>query len=172
MSEFQENLWAPWRMEYIRTLADDAPACFLCHYRDHAEADAKNHVLWRGPRTIVALNRFPYSNGHLMVAPLRHGASLEDLADDELLELLHRVRDAKLVLAHAVNAQGFNVGFNLGHCAGAGLPDHLHCHVVPRWAGDVNYMAVLADVKVVPEALTRTAERLRASAAKLGLPRD
>ncbi|MBN2445709.1 MAG: HIT domain-containing protein [Phycisphaerae bacterium] len=170
MSDFQKNIWAPWRMEYIDTLDGGEGGCFLCDYREHPERNAEQYVLWRGVRTLVLLNRFPYTSGHVLVAPLRHVGALEELADDELLELICMVRDAKRVLERAVNAQGFNIGFNLGRCAGAGLPDHMHCHIVPRWSGDVNYMAVLGDVKVIPQALKRTAELFAKVAGEMKLP--
>jgi ATP adenylyltransferase len=170
MAEFQQNLWAPWRMEYIESLHARTPGCFLCQYAEHPAADERNLVVWRGPRTLVLLNRFPYSNGHALVTPLRHVAGLDGLTPDELLELICRVRDVQQALTQALGAQGFNIGFNMGACAGAGLPDHVHAHVVPRWAGDVNYMAVLADVKVMPQALERTMTALREASAALGLP--
>lgn len=170
MGEFQRNLWAPWRMEYIDSLDADAPeGCFLCRYVETPEGDTAHHVLWRGDAVLVLLNRFPYSNGHVLVAPRRHVGSLDELGDDELLAIMHATRDARQVLSRAISAQGFNIGINLGKCAGAGLPDHIHVHIVPRWAGDVNYMAVLADVKVMPQALQRTAEAFRSAADELGL---
>ena len=171
MAEFNRNLWAPWRMEYIRSLADENEdgGCFLCKYAANPDSDGENHVIWRGPACLTVFNRFPYSSGHLLVTPTAHLARLEDLTDEVLLELLLRIRDAKRVIESALKAQGFNIGMNLGHCAGAGLPDHLHWHVVPRWGGDTNFMPVLDDIRVVPEALDRVYEKLRDAAARMGL---
>ena len=171
MPEFQKNLWAPWRMEYIESLPSGTGECFLCRDRDHADDDEANYVLWRGPHTLVLLNQFPYSNGHVLVAPRQHVPTLEDLPEDALLEMMCRIRDAKRVLEKAVAAQGFNIGFNVGACAGAGLPGHLHAHIVPRWSGDVNYMAVLGNTRVLPQALAKTAAQFRDTAAALGLPK-
>jgi ATP adenylyltransferase len=170
MAEFNRNVWAPWRMEYIESLASADPAgCFLCRQFRTPEDDAKNHVLFRSDRTLVVLNRFPYNSGHLLVAPAAHESQIEALPEDVLLELILRLRDAKRILEVALKAQGFNIGLNLGQCAGAGLRDHLHWHIVPRWEGDTNFMPVVGDVKVIPEALDRTFEKLRAASRQLGL---
>lgn len=171
MSDPPKNLWAPWRMEYIADLAGADRPCFLCHVdADPPDNDPANLVLWRGTHTIVVLNRFPYSSGHVLVAPRAHLAAPEELAEDALLELMQRTRDAKRVLEAALQAQGFNIGMNLGRCAGAGLPGHLHMHVVPRWGGDTNFMPVLGDVKVIPQALDETRSVFLETAASLGLP--
>jgi ATP adenylyltransferase len=170
MGEANHNVWAPWRMQYIESLAGrDEQGCFLCEHCRTPQDDARNHVVWRSDKTLVVLNRFPYSSGHLLIAPVAHAVQFETLPEDVLLELMQRMQAAKRVLEHALHAQGFNIGLNLSHCAGAGLPDHLHWHVVPRWAGDTNFMAVVGDVKVIPEALDRTYERIRAAAVELGL---
>jgi ATP adenylyltransferase len=172
MTEHNENVWAPWRMEYIAELErkdGDAP-CFLCQYRDRPQDDRQNHVLWRSERTLTVLNRFPYTNGHLLLAPTVHCAEPEELPEDVLVELTLRIRDAKQILQRVVNAQGFNIGMNLGRCAGAGLPEHIHWHIVPRWRGDTNFMAVTGGVRVIPEALQAVDEKFRALSAKLGLP--
>jgi ATP adenylyltransferase len=155
-----ERLWAPWRLEYVRS-ADEQEGCVFCLAVD-AEPE-KALLVHRGERAFVLLNRFPYASGHLMVAPVRHVGALGDLHDEEALEL-HRLTTASLhALAAAFRPEGFNVGLNLGRVAGAGIVDHLHVHVVPRWAGDTNFMPVLADVKVIPEALADTKRRLEAS---------
>lgn len=173
MAEFKHNLWAPWRMEYIRTLRpDQTEECFLCRALANPQNDEQDHVLWRGPRTIAVLNRFPYSSGHTLVAPAPHVAQLEDLDDATLLELMQRTRDVRRVLEAALRAQGFNIGLNLGRCAGAGLPGHLHVHVVPRWNGDTNFMPVLGDVTVIPQSLREIRRLFLESAAGLGLPAD
>ncbi len=170
MAEFQRCVWAPWRMEYIEELSTHADqGCFLCRYHQTPADDRQNRVLWRSEKTLVALNRFPYSSGHVLIAPAAHQAQPEDLPEDVLAELMLRLRDVKRILARALDAQGFNIGMNLGRCAGAGLPDHLHWHVVPRWEGDTNFMPVLADVKVVPETLDRICAKFAAARAQLGL---
>ncbi|MDD4890935.1 MAG: HIT domain-containing protein [Phycisphaerae bacterium] len=171
MSEPNKNLWAPWRLDYIRELDTHRNGCFLCDYWADPASDEKNLVLWRTERSLVVLNRFPYTNGHLLIAPARHVGQLHGLNDAELHELLALARDAQLTLAAAFNAQGFNTGANFGHCAGAGLPDHLHFHVVPRWGGDTNYMAVLDDVRVIPQSLAAAYEQLKETGKKLGLPK-
>jgi ATP adenylyltransferase len=159
-------------MEYIRSLAEEKKdGCFLCRYRDAIDSDASNHVLWRTPFTLVVMNRFPYTSGHLLIAPLRDKADLTDLADDEMLDLWRQTREAKVLLQQTLSPHGFNIGLNLGLCAGAGLPGHLHLHIVPRWNGDTNFMAVLGNIRVVPESLDRLYEHLRRKAAEEGIPR-
>jgi len=166
MAESNSNLWAPWRMQYIHSIGEEE-GCFLCRYAQAPARDADNHVLWRSERSLTLLNRFPYTGGHLLIAPLEHEAELEALSEPVLLELTLRVRDAKRVLTKALGPQGFNIGMNVGRCAGAGLPDHLHWHIVPRWAGDTNFVPVVGDVRVIPEFLNETYERLRAAAREL-----
>lgn len=158
-------------MDYIRSLdgAEHGDECFLCHYRDTPEQDQANHVLWRGPHTIVVMNRFPYTNGHLLVAPARHEGDFSGLNDEELLGLQKSVRDGVAVLRETVRAQGFNIGYNLGQCAGAGLPGHLHAHIVPRWSGDTNFMAILGDARVVPDSLDTLAGLMTEAARAAGL---
>ena len=171
MSETNQNVWAPWRMEYIAGLEQPGEGgCFLCRYRDNPEDDQRNHVLWRSKRTLTVLNRFPYTNGHLLLAPLVHCGEPEELPEEVVVELAVRIRDAKRVLQHAVSAQGFNIGMNLGRCAGAGLPDHIHWHIVPRWQGDTNFMAVTGQVRVIPQALEAVDQRFRELSAELELP--
>jgi ATP adenylyltransferase len=155
-------LWAPWRLEYVQS-ADAQEGCFLCAAADPAADDAEHLVVHRGERAVVLLNKFPYASGHLLVAPDRHGAGYEDLDDAEALEI-HRLGAQGLEALHAVYApEGFNLGWNIGRIAGAGVPDHGHLHVVPRWAGDTNFMPVLGDVKVIPEHLLATREKLAAA---------
>lgn len=172
MSETNQNVWAPWRMEYIAELEErhGGAGCFLCRYRDRPQDDARNHVLWRTEHTLTVLNRFPYTNGHLLLAPTIHCGEPEDLPEEVLVELTLRIRDAKCVLQRIVKAQGFNIGMNLGRCAGAGLPDHLHWHLVPRWEADTNFMAVTGQVRVIPQALKVVDEKFRTLSAELGLP--
>ena len=153
-------LWAPWRLEYIQQ-ADEDRECLFCRAGNPEAEDAL--VVHRGKRAFAMLNKFPYSSGHLLVAPLRHVADFAALEDDEALEM-HRLGGHGMVaLAATFSPQGFNVGWNLGRVAGAGVVDHVHLHVVPRWAGDTNFMPVLADVKVLPEHLVETRRKLAAA---------
>jgi ATP adenylyltransferase len=152
-----ERLWAPWRLEYIRS-ADEEQGCLFC--TAVAGDDEEWLVLNRGARTIALLNKFPYASGHFMVAPNRHVGEFGDLEDDEVLQL-HRLASSGIgALAQLYQPQAYNLGWNLGRVAGAGVVDHVHLHVVPRWAGDTNFMPVLADVKVLPEHLAETRRRL------------
>jgi ATP adenylyltransferase len=155
-----EQLWAPWRLEYIQT-ADEQPGCVFCRVAELA--DEEGLVVHRDDVGFVVLNRFPYASGHLMVAPLRHVGALGDLTDDEALEIHRLVSTALRVLDETMAPQGFNLGWNLGRIAGAGVVDHVHEHVVPRWGGDTNFMPVLADVKVMPEHLAETRRKLAAA---------
>jgi ATP adenylyltransferase len=152
-----ERLWAPWRLEYIAS-ADDQPGCIFCAAVEGD--DEEKLVVHRGERAIVLLNRFPYASGHLMVAPKRHIGEFGELEDDEVVEI-HRLASSGIgALAQTYEPQGYNLGWNLGRVAGAGIVDHVHLHVVPRWAGDTNFMPVLGDVKVMPEHLLETRRRL------------
>ncbi len=154
-----KQLWAPWRLEYVQH-ADDGDGCIFCRAAELPE-DEPELVVQRGELAFVLLNKFPYASGHLMVAPHRHGSTFDDLADAEALEV-HRLAVAAIEALEAVFApQGFNVGWNLGRVAGAGIVDHGHLHVVPRWNGDTNFMPVLADVKVIPEHLAETRRKLQ-----------
>ncbi len=162
-----EQLWAPWRLGYIR--GEDAveeppraepvwlPAadagCFLCRDAASPADDRRNLVAWRGDRSLVVLNRYPYNNGHVLVAPARHLGRLDELDAETHAELMQIMTRVVGILERGMNADGFNVGLNLGRVAGAGLPGHLHWHIVPRWNGDVNFMPVLAGVKVIPQSL-------------------
>jgi ATP adenylyltransferase len=161
------NLWAPWRMEYINCLGEDQ-GCFLCRCRDEVGKEAENLVVWRTEAALVVMNRFPYNGGHLLIAPPQHVANLRDLDEKAMAALMAAVRDGQDVLTAVLKPQGFNVGINFGKCAGAGLPGHLHIHVVPRWEGDTNFMTVLGDIRVIPQALQSLYEQLRAAAQAAG----
>ena len=169
-SEQHRNIWAPWRMEYIASLGGDDDGCFLCHHRDTPEDDEKNLVLWRGEKTFAVMNRFPYTGGHVLVVPYDHVPDLDSLDADGMVEMMRFIRDLQKVLAQAVRAQGFNIGMNVGRCAGAGLPGHLHLHIVPRWAGDTNFMPVFGDVRVIPQHLEEIYRLLRETGDELSLP--
>jgi ATP adenylyltransferase len=154
-----ERLWAPWRMEYINQ--EPRPGCLFCRaIADPSDPDAQL-VVWRPEEAIVMLNKFPYNPGHVMVAPAAHKGDLADLDDAESAALMRALRRTIRVLREALKPEGFNVGANIGRVAGAGIPDHVHLHVVPRWNGDTNFMPVLGEVKVVNEHLQATAEKLR-----------
>jgi len=161
MVDYNKNLWAPWRMEYIGQLNGPKGVCFLCHARDNPQDDSTNYVLCRGKTCYVILNRFPYTTGHMLIAPYNHECDLEKLGDDTLLEMMQLLRRMKGLVEKVIRAEGFNVGINFCQCAGAGLPDHLHLHLVPRWSGDTNFMSVIGEVRVIPEAIDRTYEKLK-----------
>ncbi|HJZ94289.1 MAG TPA: HIT domain-containing protein [Gemmataceae bacterium] len=149
-----DHLWAPWRLAYVAK--DPTPKatdeCFIC--RGLAEADdRRNLIVLRGSLDAVLLNKFPYNNGHLLIAPRAHKGRLDELTSDEALQLHRTLTLLVNVLERVMKPDGFNVGLNLGKAAGAGLPGHLHWHVVPRWSGDTNFMPVVADVKVIPQSL-------------------
>jgi ATP adenylyltransferase len=150
-------LWAPWRLEYIQQ-ADEQSGCVFCRAAEGSDEDGL--VVHRGRHAFVLLNRFPYASGHLMVAPYRHVGEFGELTDEDALELHGLAEQGLGALAAAYEPQGYNLGWNLGRVAGAGIVDHVHLHVVPRWAGDTNFMPVLADVKVLPEHLVATRARL------------
>jgi ATP adenylyltransferase len=152
-----ERLWAPWRLEYVQH-ADEQGGCVFCTAA--GGDDQEGLVVHRGERAFALLNRYPYSSGHLMVAPYRHGSGFDSLDEVEALEVHRLAVQAIEALQSVYSPDGFNVGWNLGRIAGAGIVDHGHVHVVPRWSGDTNFMPVLADVRVIPEHLTETRRRL------------
>ena len=159
----QERLWAPWRLSYIKSSRDDGETpegCFLCRYRDD-DRDETNYVVERGEHALVVLNRFPYNNGHLLIAPRDHKGMLDELSDQELLGSLQQLRRMTSALQRVLSPDGFNVGLNLGRVAGAGLPGHLHWHIVPRWNGDTNFMPVVGETKVISQSLEALFQLLR-----------
>jgi ATP adenylyltransferase len=155
-------LWAPWRLEYIKQAGEHA-GCVFCDEAAGALEPAESLLVDAGASTIALLNKYPYSSGHLMIAPRRHVGQLDELTDDEVLEIKRLAVAGMNALTSVYRPDGFNLGWNLGHVAGAGIADHVHLHVVPRWSGDTNFMPVLADVKVLPEHLLETRDRLRAA---------
>ena len=160
-----ERLYAPWRMAYIDQPQKPDVGTTGCVFCDIAasDEDAVNLVVQRGQSCFVLLNIFPYNNGHLMVVPYLHTASLADLDSDTSLELLTLATQSQKALDKAMHPEGYNLGMNLGKVSGAGIADHLHLHIVPRWNGDTNFMPVLADVKVLPDSLENTYRKLRES---------
>ncbi len=150
-----DALWAPWRLAYVTQPARPSQPgndCFIC--RGLADTnDRANLIAFRTRLSVVLLNRYPYNNGHLLIAPQTHKAKLEELTTDELLDVMETLRQMVRLLEEKMSPDGFNIGLNLGRVAGAGLPGHLHWHIVPRWNGDTNFMPVLADVKVIVQSL-------------------
>jgi ATP adenylyltransferase len=156
---FVERIWAPWRMTYINNNTPEH-GCIFC---PSGYGDRERLILKRSDKSLMMLNRYPYTGGHLMVAPLHHTAELDDLDDVELLDLIRLVRKAKSLLQRVAKPDGFNIGLNLGTAAGAGVKDHLHIHIVPRWNGDSNFMTVVGDVRVIPEGLMVAYDQLSAA---------
>jgi ATP adenylyltransferase len=157
MPTVTKPLWAPWRLEYIGS-ADEQAGCFFCDALEGSDEDGL--VVSRGTRAFVLLNKFPYASGHLLVAPVRPTGELGELEDDEIVEIHRLASHGLAALAATYKPEGYNLGWNLGRVAGAGVLDHVHLHLVPRWGGDTNFMPVLADVKVLPEHLAETRKRL------------
>jgi ATP adenylyltransferase len=158
-----ERLWTPWRRAYLEGGDSHAAGCFLCAHAADAEHDGENLVLLRGESVFVLLNLYPYNSGHLMVAPYAHTGDFVGLDAGIASELMHVTQRSVGVLQSVYAPDGFNVGMNLGKSAGAGVPDHLHVHVVPRWNGDTNFMPVVGETKVLPESLEQTYTRLAAA---------
>jgi ATP adenylyltransferase len=165
-----DHLWAGWRMAYVTSATEgDQPSvvgalaaddCVFCAILDADVTDEERLVVWRGERTVVMLNAYPYASGHIMAMPVRHVRELEELDDDEAPELWEAVRRSVAVLKAAYEPDGCNIGANLGRAAGAGIPGHLHVHAVPRWIGDTNFMTTTAETRVLPEALGDTWRRV------------
>jgi ATP adenylyltransferase len=160
-----DYLWTPWRYGYITQVGEPAE-CVFCAAGDPTADDHKTLVVHRALHNYVILNRFPYTSGHLMVVPYRHVATLEELRDEELVELIRLARDTEKRLRKVYRPDGLNLGVNIGKSAGAGIAGHLHLHALPRWYGDVNFMTVVGETRVVPEDLEVTWERLRAAFAE------
>lgn len=156
-----EHLWAPWRMPYIED-ESDSMECIFCQLLEGPDSP-DNLILHRADHAFVILNRFPYTNGHTMIVPFAHEASLDPLPAETLTEMMELTREAIGHLRQVYQPEGFNVGLNLGRVAGAGITDHIHIHIVPRWGGDTNFMATTAKTRVVPEALEVTYKRLKDS---------
>jgi len=153
------HLWTPWRMEYIRAAKGEPEGCIFCELPRLGD-DAEARILAREGRAFAVLNAFPYNPGHLMVAPFRHVGELEEVTTEELADVDRLLQRAVVALKQEMEPHGFNLGMNLGRVAGAGIPDHVHWHVVPRWSGDTNFMPVIGETKVVPELLEETYRRL------------
>ncbi len=165
----RKNLWAPWRIKYIQGL-EKQHDCFICHNSKTPQNDDENLVLWRTDKTIVILNRYPYNNGHLLIAPIRHIPDLSKTTDEELLEMTKLIRESQKALSLTIKPHGFNVGMNFGRCAGAGLPEHFHIHVVPRWDGDTNFINVCSDTDIISQSLSELLEQLKQTSKENHLP--
>mgnify|MGYP005837099215 FL=1 len=155
----QERLWAPWRMQYVSEAGKPDGACIFCE-KPAADDDASNLIVWRGQLCYVILNLYPYTSGHLMIVPYRHTRDLTSLTDAEWQEMGTLMRLCVRALEREYHPDGFNVGFNLGRAAGAGIEAHLHLHIVPRWHGDTNFMSTVGETRVLPESLEQTRARL------------
>ena len=154
-----KTLWAPWRMAYI--LSEKDQGCIFCEYpKQGVSKDRNNLILYRSTHNLVIMNRYPYNNGHLMVAPYIHNPSLDGLADEVLLDFMKVTQHAINSLNNVMMPEGFNIGINIGRIAGAGMESHVHLHMVPRWAGDTSFMTVLDEVRVIPEHIVDTYDKL------------
>lgn len=152
-----QPIWAPWRLEYI--LSKKGPGCIFCE-KPKENRDRENLILHRSRHSVVFMNLYPYNNGHLMVVPYRHVFSITDLTDDELLDLMKTVRRSVNCLKETFAPEGYNIGVNIGKVAGAGIEEHVHFHIIPRWIGDTHFMAVLGEVRIIPEHIMSTYDRL------------
>ena len=167
-----EQLWAPWRAQYVREGSQREKAesgCFLCDGLTAPESEDRDHlVVWRRPHSVVVLNRFPYNNGHMLVAPIVHRGTLGELSGEDLTEPVETLKQVIAILDRMIRPQAYNVGLNQGKAAGAGLPGHLHWHVVPRWDGDTNFMPILGQTKVIVESLLEFYDRFVAELSGSG----
>ncbi len=150
-------IWAPWRLEYI--LSKKGPECIFC-VKPNEKKDRDNLILYRSIKGFAIMNLYPYNNGHLMVVPYRHVYSITDLDEEELLDLMKMIQLSVSCLKKAFRPEGFNIGLNIGKVAGAGIEEHLHLHIIPRWVGDTHFMAVLGEVRVIPEHVLSTYDKL------------
>ena len=161
-----EHLWAPWRMKFIEGLRNEGSGCLFCEMAAEGD-DRKRLILHRGKFCYTMMNRYPYTNGHIMIVPYKHTGSLSGLEGDERSEVMDVCASAVDIMEDALNADGFNCGLNIGAVAGAGIKDHVHLHVVPRWQGDSNFMPIIADARSMPEYLEETYDRLVGGFSKL-----
>ncbi|HXK58444.1 MAG TPA: HIT domain-containing protein [Acidobacteriota bacterium] len=155
-----DRLWTPWRYQYISS-SDKPGRCIFCAFQEE-DKDEENLILLRQPHSFLILNRYPYTSGHLMVVVRRHIPSLAEATNDELEEIILTARECQMALTQVYRPDGFNIGFNVGKSAGAGIAGHLHLHVVPRWQGDSNFVAVIGETRIIPEDLRTTYDKLRA----------
>ena len=161
------SLYAPWRLDYIKTVSDGPAACFLCDAAKNPGHDPANLVLARTPLCLLMLNKYPYVNGHLLAAPYRHAPTLVECSPEERAQLMELLTLGQQALALAMNPQGYNIGLNVGKCAGAGVPGHIHAHIVPRWNGDINFITILGNVRIIPQAIDQAFAQLKEAIASL-----
>ncbi len=154
----KKNLWAPWRFNYVKSPSSDE--CIFCK-KAKSDDDKSNYIIYRGQYCFSLLNIYPYNNGHIMIAPYRHISKFVELSKEEIVEIMQVVKDMQKLMKEKLNCGGFNVGFNEGKVAGAGIADHLHLHVVPRWQGDTSFMSVVANTEVIPESLNSIYDKLK-----------
>ncbi len=164
-----EKLWSPWRSQYIDTIKERNPAsaCFLCDAVEQSPLDMNNFLIYKGETTFTIMNLYPYNNGHLMVVPNRHLSNFAELSKEENMEIMEALQKAQLALTDVLKPEGFNIGANLGKVSGAGVDDHIHFHIVPRWNGDTNFMPILGEVKIISQDLLVTKEKLLKAYSKL-----
>jgi len=156
-----DRLWTPWRFDYIRSIDSGDTGCVFCRILARKDEDEANFVLFRGTMLFVILNLFPYTVGHLLIVANRHIPSLADAAKEELHAFLETAQRCETALRREYRPEGFNLGFNIGRAAGAGVDQHLHMHVLPRWTGDANFVSTVSETRVLPEQLSRTYQRLK-----------
>ena len=164
-----KNLWSPWRSEYIESFKNenDKSECIFCSNAKLDENDSANLLVKKSELTFSMLNLYPYNNGHLMVIPYKHTGEITDLTEDESLEIMNEIKSLKEALTEIYKPHGFNIGVNIGRISGAGIYDHIHFHIVPRWSGDTNFMPVITETKVVSESLEKTWEKLKKGFEKI-----
>lgn len=157
-----KNLWSPWRSQYIDSFHDKEKniGCILCDLSNEDPAEISNLLIEKGKLTFTVMNLYPYNNGHLMIIPYNHKSKLEELSVEENTEVMEKLQLAAKALKAAINPEGFNIGANIGKCAGAGIEDHIHFHIVPRWNGDTNFMPAVSEVKVISQDLVQTKQKL------------
>ena len=161
-----QTLYAPWRLDYIKTVSDGPKECFLCTVSKSPDRDTPHLVIARTANCILLMNKYPYVNGHLLAAPYRHVATLAECTKEERSEMMELLVHGQKLLTLAMNPQGFNIGVNEGRCSGAGVPGHIHSHVVPRWNGDINFMSIIGNVRVIPQAIDEAYRLLMEAQAK------
>lgn len=164
-----EKLWSPWRSQYIDSFKEKLPkkGCFLCEAAKLDVEDEKNLLVYKGKSAFTILNLYPYNNGHLMIVPFAHKSDLLSLTEEEIYDIMSQIKLAEKALGEVLKPEGFNIGTNIGKASGAGVDDHIHFHIVPRWNGDTNFMPVLGEVKVISQDLLTTKRNLLAAIKKL-----
>ncbi|MBA2124342.1 hypothetical protein B9J78_05345 [bacterium Unc6] len=155
-----KNIWAPWRIKYIKN-TNKEKGCFLCNLLKKNIKFKTSYIIWKGKYTTGVLNKFPYTNGHIIIAPNRHIDTLSRLKKEEKIEIMQAMVRYETIIKKALNCQGFNIGINIGKQAGAGVPGHIHIHIVPRWEGDTNFMSTLASIRIIPQSLSSTWQAIR-----------